>query len=164
MALTLKESIARTRTLPQDSAVFAARAELLSPEDRELIQAVFVRGQTARSLAVMAGLSSRAISNRVKRLADRMASREFINAARALPYLEPSDATLASLRFCAGLSERKLADKTGLSPYTIRRRLDRISAQIAMINRIRRTAGRLGGHGPVEELHRTFSSAARRSK
>jgi len=124
--------------LPKDVDILVARAELLQPRDRDLIEAVFVRGQTVVSVARMMGLSPRKVSNRVKRLAARLASRKFLDAARALPYLPCDEAALASLRFCAGLSERKLAEKFGVSPHIIRRRLDRIGAQIGMIRRMQR--------------------------
>ena len=141
MALSLRESIVSARRLPRDAAVLAGRAELLAPEDRELVQAIVVNGQTATSVAAIAGLSARTVINRVKKLAARMASRTFLDAARAMPYLDQADAGLAALKFCSGLSDRKIAERTGLSAHAVRRRLDKIGAQIAMINRIRRAGG-----------------------
>jgi DNA-directed RNA polymerase specialized sigma24 family protein len=121
-----------------------ARAELLSAEDRELMEAVMVRGQTMRSVARMKGTSERSVGNRVRRLSERLASRAFLDAARALAYLPREDAMLASLRFCAGLSERKLAEILGASSHVVRRRLDRIGAQIAMIHRIQQAEKKFG--------------------
>jgi len=146
MALTLRENICNARKLPQDEQLLIGRAELLCPEDRELIEAVLVRGQTVVSVAAMMGLSPRTVGNRVRRLAARLSSRRFLEAARALRMLPRQDAALARLRFCAGLSERKLAQKFGLSPHHIRRRVDAISAQIAVINRMLKARKAPTGH------------------
>jgi len=144
MALTLRENICSARKLPQDQQVLIGRAELLTPEDRELVEAVLVRGQTVVSVANMMGLSPRTVGNRMRKLAARLTSRKFLDAARALRMLPRDDAVLARLRFCAGLSERKLAEKFGVSPHHIRRRIDAISAQIAIIRRMLKS-----GKGPA---------------
>jgi hypothetical protein len=57
---------------------------------------------------------------------------------QALPFLSPSQAALARLHFCAGLSLRRLARRLGLSLHTLRRRLDCIQAEIDVITRLRR--------------------------
>lgn len=136
MALSLRENIYKGRRLPRDVDLLIARSELLSQSDRELMEAVLVRGQTVVSVARMMGISARRVGNRVKRLARRLTSGEFLDAARALPYLPPKDAAVASMRFCEGLSKRKLAARLGVSQHILRRRLDRIGAQVAMIRRI----------------------------
>ena len=171
MALTLRENICSASRLPRDTDVLIARADLLASEDRELVAAVMVRGQTAVSVSRMMGVSPRKVTNRIKRLAARLTSRRFLDAARALPYLPPEDAKLASLRFCAGLSERKLAEKLGSSPHYVRRHLDRITAQIAMIRRIRRgqDKGRAAWQtlSALEAPHETYprrSASGRREK
>jgi len=162
MALRLRENIAIARKLPRDSAVLMARAELLAQGDRELMEAILLRGQTVASVSRMMGISQRAVSNRAKRLAARMTSSRFLDAARALPYLDAPDAKLASMRFCEGLSERKLAAKMGLSPYVLRRRLDRVSAQISMIKNIQKSANRASVL-PASGLHRRWRDPPRRS-
>ena len=113
------------------------RAALLAREDRDLIEAIFVRRQTARSLGRLMGLSPKVIRQRTRRLSSRLASRRFVNAARTLPYLAPDDAKLARLHFCQGLNQRQLSLHLGLSTHVLRRRLDRISAQIDTIRRVR---------------------------
>ena len=139
MALTLRENICNARKLPSDPSVLAGRAQLLGREDCELVEAVLLRGQTVVSTAGLMGLSPRTVGNRVRKLAGRMSSRKFLDAARALRYLPGKEAALARLRFCVGLSERKLADKLGVSAHAVRRRLDRISAEIGMIRRMQKT-------------------------
>jgi len=120
------------------------RAELLAKDDRELIEAVFVRGQSSESVARMMGVRPREVRRRLYSLARRLASRRFLNAARALPYLRPADADLARLRFCQGVTQRQLCRQMGLSSYTLRRRLDKIGAEIETIRRVARS----------ESLHR----------
>jgi len=114
------------------------RAALLAREDRDLIEAVFVRRQTARSLGRLMGLSPKVIRRRIRRLSRRLASRRFLDAARALPYLAPDEEKLARLHLCQGLTQRQLGLHLGLSTHVLRRRLDRISAQIETIRRVRR--------------------------
>ena len=160
MALTLKESVCIARRLPRDEAVLAGRAELLLPDERELIEAILIRGERVLSVSRMTGLSPRTVSNRVRRISKRMAGRKFLDTARALRFLTREDATVARLKFCAGISERKLAKYMGLSPYILRRRLDRISAQVVMIERFRRVAKRHGALVAHEKLAESYSESS----
>ena len=137
MPLSLRESTCRVRRLPRNEEVLMGRASLLLPADRDLIEAVFVRRQSTRSVARLMGLTTRTVRKRTRLLAGLLASRRFIAVARVLPYLNGDDVVLARLRFCAGLSYRKLCARSGLTPYHLRRRLDRILAQVATIKRVR---------------------------
>ncbi len=144
MALTLRENICSARKLPKDQDVLMGRAELLCSDDRELLEAIMIRGQTVGSVSHMMGMSPRRVANRVRKLSARLSSRRFLDAARALRYLSRSDATVARLRFCQGLSERQLSQKLGLSPHAVRRRVDQLSAQIAAIRRLGSVRNRSG--------------------
>ncbi len=137
MHLTLRESICIATKLPRNDAILMGRAELLAPKDRDLVEAVLIRGQSTRSVARMMGVSSRAVRSRVCRLGRRLTSRKFLSAARSLSYLSPADADLATLYFCQGLSHRQLSSRMGLSIHLLRRRLDGIAAQIAVISKSR---------------------------
>ena len=137
MALSLRENICSARRLPSDQAILASRAALLLPADRELVEAVLVRGLSAVSVARMTGSTPRRVANRIKKLSQRLASRQFLDTARALPYLSEEEAELARLRFCAGISARRLGEQLGFSPHALRRRLDSLAAQITMMRRIR---------------------------
>jgi hypothetical protein len=163
MALSLRESVATATRLPQDATVLAARAGLLRSDDQELVKAIMIHGFTAAEVARMMGLSPRSVCNRIRKLTARLGSREFMRAARALPFLDPADAALARMRFCAGMSLRQISrqmsarprpsgrtgpvrrgDEQGTvrfggrtSPHVVRRRLDQVSAKIALINRMR---------------------------
>jgi len=133
--------------LPRNEEVLMGRASLLSPADRDLIEAVFVRYQGTRSVARLMGVTTRTVRRRAYRLARRLASRRFLAAARALPYLESDDAVLARMRFCAAVPCRVLCGRYDLSAHALRRRLDRVSAQIATISRLRNPDQALAGPG-----------------
>ena len=138
MPLTLRESICRARPLPRNDEILMGRAELLKPQDRYVVEAVLVRNQPIRAIACMMGVSRRSVRNRVNRLGKRLASRGFLDAARALPYLSDEDARLAQMRL-------------GMSSHVLRRRLDCISAQIAIIRRIRKSRGALARFGTQKD-------------
>lgn len=141
MALSFKDNLCcEVARLPRDAEVLMGRAELLERGDRDLLEAILVRGQTIGSISRMTGVSPRSVSNRVRRLLKRLASRGFMNAARALSHLSQEKATLARLRYCAGISERQLARRYDVSSHVIRRRLDRIGAEIETLARVRRRA------------------------
>jgi len=146
MSVALREHICRSIRLPRNDEVLMGRAELLLPEDRLLVEAVLVRSQPTKTVAWMTGMPPRTVRRRIHRLSKRLTSRRFLNAARSLPYLDPDNARLARLHFCAGMSHRDLARELGVSVHTIRRRLDRIGAQIAMFTRTTAAPGRAVGN------------------
>ncbi len=136
MRHTLKESICRSRRLPNDTAVIMGRAELLSNYEKELIEAIFVRDLSPQSLASMLGVTEVTVRRRVHKICRRLSSRRFLDAARALPYLSKDDAVLARLRFCQGLTQRELYQRLGISYHILRRRLDKLGTQIKIIRRM----------------------------
>jgi DNA-directed RNA polymerase specialized sigma24 family protein len=148
MPLTLRESICRSKRLPRDDEVLMGRAELLAPCDRDLVDAVLVRGQPTSSIARLMGVTRRVVRDRVHRLSRLLVSRRFLDAARALPYLSPEDGALARLRFCSGLTHAQLCQRLGLTPHRLRRRLDRLSAQIATIRQLSCSQAGIGGFSP----------------
>ncbi len=137
MHLTLRESICIATKLPRNDAIILRRGVLLAPEDRDLVDAVLIRGQSTRSVAGMMGKSARAVRTRVCRLGRMLTSRKFLSAARSMSYLSPADADLAKLYYCQGHSHRQLASRLGISIHVLRRRLDGIAAQIAVISKSR---------------------------
>jgi len=136
MGMPLRESVLQARRLPRNDHLLMARATLLSRDDRELIEAVFIRGQTTRSLSHMIGVEMRPLRDRVRRLAKRLASRKFVDVARSLPYLSSPDAQLARLRFCEGRKLCELRGRFNVTDHTLRRWLDHVSAQVAVIRRM----------------------------
>jgi len=136
MPLKLRESLCRHRHLPRSDAVVMGRAELLQPEERELLEAVLVDGQRVRSVAGMMGVTPRSLRSRIHKIVCRLTSRSFLNAGRAMPYLSGRDREVARMRFCEGISQRRISRKLGMTEHALRRRLDRISAQIETILQI----------------------------
>ena len=128
-----------------------ARAELLAPKDRELVEAVFIRGQSTKSIARMTGVTPRVVRRQVAHLGRRLTGRGYMDTARALPYMTGPDARLARLRFCQGATHRQLCQRFGLTSHALRRRLDQVSAQIATIRRLDRSARRRSGAAWLEK-------------
>ena len=144
MSVQLRENVLSARKLPRTDAVLMGRAEFLAPEDRDLIEAVLIRCQRADSLGRMLKVRPRVIRKRVHRLGRRLASQKFLDAVRALPFLSDEDAELAKLYFCRSVPQRQLCADLGLTTHVLRRRLDKLSAEIATITRIRK-AGAMAG-------------------
>ena len=140
MPISLRESICESRGLPRNDAILMGRAELLSGQDRDLVEAVLVHGQSTSAVGRMTGLSARVVRRRLHRICNRLTSRSFLDVARALPYLSEADAELAQARFCRGATHMELCREFGLTWHALRRRLDKISAQIQMIHQLSRLA------------------------
>ncbi len=137
MPLHLKENLYRKSQLPRSDAVIMGRAELLEPEDKGLLEAVLMRGQKVSFLAGMLGVTPRSLRSRIHRIVCRLTSSSFLNAGRALPYLPDDDRQIAQMKFCEGISVRQISNRLGVTEHALRRRMDRINAQIETILRIR---------------------------
>jgi DNA-binding CsgD family transcriptional regulator len=138
MALPLRDGTCLAKEMPLVDDRVLGRAELLAEGDRELIEAVLVRGQSAASVARMMKARPRTVQSKVRRLTRRLTSRPFIEAARALPFLSPRDAVLARMRYCQGATCKSLCQGMKLTLHQVRRNLDRIAAQVETISRISR--------------------------
>ena len=140
MTLPLKEGSCLPKLRPVLDERILGRAELLGQGDRELVEAVLGRGQSAASVARMIGASPRTIQSRVRRLTRRLTSRSFLDAARALSLLSPQDAALARMRYCQAATYGELCQGLHLTLHQVRRHLDRIAAQVETIGRMSRTS------------------------
>ena len=78
MPLPLRENIYRVRNLPRTDAVLMGRAELLSPEDHDLIEAVLIHSQSTGAVSRMMNVSPRVIRKRLHMLGRRLTSRKFL--------------------------------------------------------------------------------------
>lgn len=137
MPTLLRENICIARNLPRTDAVLLGRAAFLDQKDRDLIEAVLVRGQPTAQVARMMNTTAKAIRRRVHRISRRLSSRKFLDTIRALPYLPEEETLLARLYFCRGVPQRRLAKQLNITEHTLRRRLDRLSAQITAITQWR---------------------------
>lgn len=136
MPVSLRENLQTQHRLPRNDAVLMGRAELLAPDERDLIEAILIRGQKTTSIARLMGIPAKRLRQRMHRISRRLSSRSFLRAARALAYLPADEARLAQWYFCQRIPRRELRDRLGLTPHQLRRRIDRLSAQIDAINRL----------------------------
>ncbi len=144
MASTIKEHICRSRRLPRSDEVLRGRAEFLTQDERDLVEAVILKGQPVKTVARMVNQPARTVRRRLHKITRRLASTRFLGALRAMPYLEPEDAYLATRWYCQDASQARLAQESGLTIHVLRRRLDQIAAQIAILDRQRRARRRAG--------------------
>jgi len=147
MSWAIKEHICRACQLPRSDVVLRARAEHLLQADRDLVETVLVEGQPVEVVARMKGMSKRAMRHRLRRLARRLVSRDFVRAMRAMEYLDPQDAYVAKKLFCEGMSQRKLAAKLGLTTHALRQRIYQVRARIDVIAGRGKVGGAAGGNG-----------------
>lgn len=145
--MTLRESFCRSWRLPRDAQVVMGRASFLAPSDRDLVEAVLVRGQRVSAIARMTGVRPRMVRQRLSRLLRLITSREFLDAVGALAYLGQEDAALARLHFCQGLTQMELCRHLKCARHTLRRRLDRLAVRIAVMGRWRRDVTDSPGDG-----------------
>ncbi|MFP4105105.1 MAG: hypothetical protein ACLFVU_03350 [Phycisphaerae bacterium] len=146
MPLQLREDIVIPRTLPRSEHIIEMRARFLAPEDRDLIEAVLIRGTSSRAVSRMMKVCPRTVRNRVHRLAKKLVSKEFMDAARALQYLPDDEARLARWRFCEGRSIREISERLGKGYHPTSKHLHQIAAKISFMadqssRRSRRFAG-----------------------
>jgi DNA-directed RNA polymerase specialized sigma24 family protein len=136
MPVLLRERVMQAQSLPNSQEVLLQRAELLAPRDRELIEAVFLHGQSASGLARLMGQEARTVQNRVHRLAKRLVSRDFLRAARSLHHLDKEQVVVARKYFCEGLTIRELARELDITLHEARRRLYGVRAAIDTVQRV----------------------------
>ena len=140
MVLPLNDSIARQkqlRTLRNDD-IIAARADLLAPEDRDLIKAVVINGQSAEMIARIAGVRGSTLRKRVRKLLKRINSPDFIDTARILPLLNPTQLAVAKAHILQGKSIRAVASETNLSYHTVRKTLTQVRAIAAGVKNLKK--------------------------
>jgi len=138
VAISLKESVCTAHNITADTAILAGRIQWLTGQEREVAEAILLRGQTAASVARLMGLSPRTVRDRLRRIVRRLAGRRFRMTIRAIPYLAPAEAKLAAVRFCQGRTLRQTAEEMGLGFHAARRQCDAVWAQVQAIERMRK--------------------------
>ena len=131
MIARLRESIAKARKLPKSADLMIARAELLAPRDRALVEAVMLNHQSAEEIGRIAGINPRTVRYRVHKLTRRLASQKFLDAARLLLYLNPREAEVVRRYYCQGQSLRMVASDMGMTLHQVRREIDRLHGEMA---------------------------------
>lgn len=134
--LSLKERIAQAKSMPQYDEVIRWRVEYLDPQDRDLVDAVVLRGVPVSVVSGLTGASQTSLRRRVQTLLKRMKSKRFVAAMRSLPYLDADEACLARLAYCQGHSQRQICREMKTTCHAVRRGLDKVSAKIRLINKL----------------------------
>lgn len=124
--LDLRRREARAALIAQ----LAARADLLPPEDRALLKAVYERGMPVARLAELRGGPAEAgtLRRRLRRLVERVLSPEFEFVARHRAGWSAARRRIATAMVLHGLSQRQAAAALGLSPHVVRRHRDAVRA------------------------------------
>lgn len=133
MTVSFQEYMSNQSHLPRDEQVLIGRLELLEEFDRELVEAVVVRGQPTRALSRLMGKSQRFIRQKVLSLTRRISSGEFLAAARSLPYLPPDERLIVKRHFCQAATIRQLCAETGLTLHRLRRKIDQLRAKMTVL-------------------------------
>ena len=137
MIARLRETIAKARKLPKSADLMIARAELLTPRDRALVEAVMLKNQSAEEIGRIADINPRTVRYRIHKLTKRMASQEFLDAARLLLYLNPHEGEVVRRYYCQGQSLRTVAEAMGMTLHQVRREIDRLHGEMAYHRRER---------------------------
>lgn len=133
--MLLNEQLARKVDHRCDD-VISWRIQFLNQDDRDLMDAVMLRGVSITVISRMCGVDPQVLRRRVRRLLKRIRSREFVEVIRSLAYLEPADQRVGRMKYCWGYSYRKLCAELSITMHQLRRRLDKLDASIKVINRI----------------------------
>lgn len=114
----------RRRERREWAELIAARAEFLLPEDRALVEAVFVDGLDASSAAARVGGSARTVRRRAKAIAERVLSREFEVVMRERERWPRMRRLVATSCVMQGRTLRDAAAHLRVSLHVVRRQMD----------------------------------------
>lgn len=118
----------RRRRSTDRTARIVRRAQWLMPEDRELVLAVFERGQSASSLGSIRGQNPRSIRKRIHQLVARL---EDPRLAYVVAHHNAWARTMRSVArelFIRGRTMREVSDELGISLHRVRQLRDAIEA------------------------------------
>lgn len=126
----------RRRQARRGSELILAAAEHLPPEDRALLEAIYLRGHTVQAVARIAASSQgraptahecRLLRRRVRRLLVRVADPLFRFVAGHRDRWSPTMRRIGEECVLAGLSQRLAAQRLALSYHTVRRHFQTIA-------------------------------------
>jgi DNA-binding CsgD family transcriptional regulator len=92
----------------------------------ERVRGVYDRGMSMSELARVAGHDPRRVQNRVQRLTRRLNSPAFLFVLRHGPDWPEMRRRVAQSIILEGRSQRRAAEKLGLSIHSVRREIDRV--------------------------------------
>lgn len=112
------------------SSRLVRRAHWLEPEDRELILAVFDRGQSARSIGTICNQPPRTVRRRIKSLAERLCDPRVAYVVAHRNAWGSSRKRIAHELFIRGRSMRQVSGLLGVSLHCVRKHRDAIEAMV----------------------------------
>lgn len=118
----------RRRRSADLSARIVRRAQWLVPEDRELVLAVFERGQSAISLGTIRGQNPRHIRKRIRQLVARLDDPRLAYVVAHHNAWGRTMRNVARELFIRGRPMREVSDELGVSLHRVRQLRDAIEA------------------------------------
>ena len=103
---------------------------MLLPHDQALLEAVVVHGMSAPAAGRLMRMTPKQVRRRVHALCKMMADPQFRRVMRLLPRLKPTEARMARMYYCQGVSKRGIAHLLGKSEQAVYRALDHINGKL----------------------------------
>jgi hypothetical protein len=97
-----------------------SRGGYLAPQDRAILEAVFVRHDRIADVSRVSGIPPRRLRRHVRGLLDRLTSRRFAYITARLSRWTPTRRRVAEACFLRGLSQRRAARDLGLTLHVVR--------------------------------------------
>lgn len=107
------------------------RAHWLDPHDRELILAMFDRGQNATSIAIASRSSPRLVRRRIKQLIARLNDPRVAYVVAHQGHWGRTRQSVARDLFVRGCTMRQVSERLGVSLHCVRKHRDAIEAMAA---------------------------------
>jgi transposase len=101
------------------------RAKWLGREEMILAEMVLDRGNSFQQIAHLLGLHEATVRRRFGRLMRRLVSRETLTVLRS-HHLDAVQQSVAKAYYLEGLSQKAIVERTGCTPYFVRKTLERV--------------------------------------
>ena len=103
--------------------LFQLRSELLSDEDKALMQMIFDKGSTFDQIARLTGQNASTISRRVKNLLQKLIACELVTLLHRRKDFGKPDICIVQEYYLRGQSQKAIAQKLHISRYRVRNTL-----------------------------------------
>ena len=103
--------------------LFGLRSELLSGEDKALMQMVFDKGSTFDQIARLTGQNASTISRRFNTLLQKLIARELVTLLHQRKNYDQQDIRIVQEYYLRGQSQKVIAQKLRISLYRVRHTL-----------------------------------------
>lgn len=105
------------------------RAEALNGKDRALMK-MYLSGAEISYMAKLAGASETTIIRRIARISARLVDPEYSAFLKKRENFSTADVAIARDHYIGGMSNRKIAEKRGISAYLVKQTLLRIKSEL----------------------------------